>query len=86
MKYELDQLIHYMRNNTPHSAPVMARMQVDNLREDWACTPEQRNMFTPFGPGGVYYATCHGIVREDEAFSTKTELMSAIFDDVEESK
>lgn len=78
MKYQLDQLIHYMRDNRPHSALVLARMQVDNLCEDWACTPEQRNFFTPFGPAGIYYATCHGLVRESEAFATKDEMLESM--------
>lgn len=78
MNYELNQLIYYMRDNRPHSAPVLARMRVDNLHEDWACTKEQRNLFTPFGPAGVYYSTCHGLVREDEAFAAREEMLESI--------
>ncbi len=78
MKYELNQVVHYMRDNAPHSAPVLARMRVDNLREDWAHTQEQRNLFTPFGPAGIYYSTCHGLVRESEAFASKAEMLGSL--------
>jgi hypothetical protein len=78
MNYQLNQVIHYMRDNKPHGAPVLARMQVENLREDWACTQEQRNLFTPFGPAGVYYATCHGLVHEREAFASKAEMLESM--------
>ena len=78
MKYKLDQVLHYMRDNKPHSAPVLARMQVENLREDWAHTQEQRNLFTPFGPAGIYYATCHGLVREGEAFASMAAMLESM--------
>lgn len=78
MKYELNQMLHYVRDNKPHSAPVLARMLVDNLREEWAHTQEQRNIFTPFGPRGVYYSTCHGLVREDEAFDSQAALLASL--------
>lgn len=80
MKYELDQLIYYMRDNSPHSAPVLARMRVDNLREEWAHTQEQRKLFTPFGPAGVYYSTCHGLVCESEAFASKSRMLESMQD------
>lgn len=78
MKFKLDQLIHYMRNNMPHSAPVLARMKVENLHEDWVCTKEQAKLFAPFGASMIAYGTCHGIVREDEAYASKEEMATAI--------
>ena len=78
MKYGLDQVIHYMRDNRPHSAPVLARMQVDNLHDDFASTPEQKAIFTPFGPSRAVYATCHGLVLEDDAHPSKASLLLRI--------
>jgi hypothetical protein len=53
-------------------------MQVENLRQDWACTKEQKSFYMPFGEAGVFYSTCHGIVNEAEAFSSKDDLAKAI--------
>lgn len=78
MKFELQQVIYYIRNDKVYSAPVLARMAVENLRENWALTKEQKTIFAPFGSAGVYYGTCHGIVREEEAFSSKIEMLDAM--------
>jgi len=78
VKFELDQVIHYMHDNKPHSAPVLARMQVDNLHEEWVCNKTQQGLFAPFGPGGVYYQTCHGKVNEKEAYASKQEMLTAL--------
>lgn len=77
MKFELDQTIHYMNDNRPHSAPVLARMQVDNLHP-WRATPEQQALFTPFGIAGVFYRTCHRTVPEKEAYASKKEMLEAL--------
>lgn len=78
MKYELEQIIYYMRDNRPHSAPIVSRMQIENLHQDLACTKEQKTLFMPFGYSGVFYSTCHGIVNESEAFATKDDMVKAI--------
>lgn len=78
MKYELDQLIYYLRDNKVHGAPVLARMKVENLHSDWACTNAQKQVFTPFGEAGVFYGTCHGIIKEEDAYASKKELSSAL--------
>lgn len=78
MKFELNQIIHYMRNNKPHSAPVLARMQVENLKESWAHTSEQKDLYTPFGPAGVFYKTCHGTIQETEAYASKQEMLTSL--------
>lgn len=77
MKYNLDQVIHYMRDNKPHSAPVLARRCIENLFP-WISTAEQMKLFTPFGSAGVCYATCHGIVDESEAFASREEMFEAM--------
>lgn len=78
MKYEIEQVIHYMRDNKPHSAPILARMRVENLHQDWAHTKEQKGLFMPFGEAGVFYSTCHGIVKENEAYASAGELGMAL--------
>ena len=80
MKYELDQIIHYMRDNRPHSAPVLARSVVESLHPDWNSTNEQKQLFTPFGTDSTLYATCHGIVNESEAYASRSDMFAA-FDD-----
>ena len=78
MKYELDQIVFYIADNKICGAPILARMYVDNLHEDFAHTKEQRELFTPFGLSGVFYATCHGIIQEDNVFASKSELLDSI--------
>jgi hypothetical protein len=78
MKYELKQTIHYMRDNRPHSATVLARKCVENLHDDWICTEEQKKTFTPYGVSGVVYSTCHGEVDEKDAFASKEEMVRVL--------
>lgn len=74
-KYELNQLIWYMRDDRVHSAQVLARKWVDNWRDKWTSTDEQRKLFTPFGPGIVMYGTCHGLVAEVNAYGSREALV-----------
>lgn len=78
MKYELGQLIYYIRENRLFSAPVLARIKVENLHQDLAHTNEQKKLFTPFGESGVFYGTCHGIINESEAYSSREDLQLGI--------
>ena len=73
-KFDLEQLIYYIRNDRICSAPVLARVIVENAREEWACTDAQKNLFTPFGAGREAYATCHGVVSAEEVFGSKQDL------------
>lgn len=75
MKAKLGDLIYYMRANIPHSAKVFAINVVQNLHEARLYTTEQQKMFTPFGSAGIFYATCHGVIREDAAFLSQEELL-----------
>ena len=68
-KYNLDQIIFYLMENRIHSAPVISRIYVDNLNQDWACTKEQKELFTRFGNNCIKYSTCHGEIEENKAFS-----------------
>jgi len=78
MKFKLNQTIHYLLENRPHSAPVMSRMTVDNAHDDWASTDEQKEAFTPFGESRVVYGTCHGLIEEQDAFESKRALAEFI--------
>lgn len=77
-KFELDQVIFYMRENSLHSAKVLARMIVENQYENWACTTAQKELFTPFGPAREVYSTCHGLIPVEEAFASKQDLIEAL--------
>jgi hypothetical protein len=75
MKFINGELIYFLRDNKIHSAPIFARMQVDNAKDPgYACTNEQRELYEPWGLSGVFYNTCHGAVAEEEAFASKQEL------------
>ncbi len=77
-KFDLEQTIYYIRNDRIHSAPVLARIIVENAKEDWACTDAQKELFTPFGKGREAYATCHGFVPVEEAFASKQDLVDSL--------
>jgi hypothetical protein len=77
-KYELGQLVYYMKDNKVHSAPILSRMLVENLNEDWDCTEQQKEFFKPFGDSDIIYHTCHGTFAEYEIYSTKEELKELI--------
>lgn len=66
MKAKLDDLIHYFRENRPHSARVLSIVTVENQHDGWNATKEQRALFQPLGPSGVYYCTADGIIPEAE--------------------
>lgn len=74
-KYNLDQTVWYMMEGHICSAPILARMYVDNLHNDWCNNSEQMRVFLPFGFTEIRYGTCHGTVNEKDAFGSKSELV-----------
>ncbi len=78
MKYDLHQIIHYMKDNRSHSAPVLSRVCVENGREEWIANEVQDGFFARFGKAGITYATCHGEIAESAAFASKKELIEAL--------
>ena len=82
-KHELDQTIYYMADNRVHSAPVISRMYVDNLHPNWTATPEQKELFTAFGPTNIMYSTCHGTISENMVFGSVQELVQSLIKDFE---
>ena len=73
IKFELGQTIYYMSDNKMHSAPVLARMIVEN-RDNGTMFGNQAEMFQPFGEARVVYGTCHGLVNDDEVFESAVAL------------
>ena len=71
-------LVWYLGENGVYSAPVQSIMTVENVHEDWACTKEQKEAFTPFGPSGTFIATVHGILPVNKVFKTKEELLASL--------
>jgi hypothetical protein len=80
-KFELGQVVFYVRDNRVHSAPVLSRMLVENQRPDWNATPEQREFWQRFGNCRVMYATCHGEFQEEELFDSRETLAAAIIEE-----
>ncbi len=73
-KFELDQVVFFIRENRVHSAPVLARMVCENLLPNYTSTEAQRELFTPFGADGEHYGTCFGIMPASSLFATKEDL------------
>jgi hypothetical protein len=76
MKYELGQIVYYMMDGRPHSAPILSRMKVENAHEDLVHTDAQKGLFTQLGKARVLYATCHGQIEEEYCYTTKEEMIS----------
>jgi len=70
------QIIYYLRNNKLHSAPIFSKMIVENAKESFAITDEQKKVFTRFGNARIVYATCHGEISDNEAFETPQALFA----------
>ena len=79
-KFELSDTIYYLRDNKVHSAPILARMWVENAHPDWNDTFAQREMYQPFGLSREVYATCHGIVRAEEAYISPQALAYSLIE------
>lgn len=77
-EFSLDDTIFYMGGGKVCSAPIMSRMLVQNLHDDWNSNPEQKTAFVPFGPSGTYYNTCHGMLCGNQVFATKKQLLETL--------
>ena len=78
MNANLDDVIWYMMDGRIHSAPVLAKMKVDNLHEERVCNDVQAGLFTPFGKAGIYYGTCHGIINDSLVYASKELLVESL--------
>ena len=77
-KFELDQTVYYIKDNRLHSAPIMSRMVVENLKPTWNSTKEQVDFYQRFGPCRVVYATVHGTYDESSLFESPEALAAFI--------
>lgn len=77
-KFELDQIVYYIKNNKVSSAPVLSRMLVENQHPKWNATKEQAGLFQRFGHCCVVYATVHGEHDEATLFESREALAAAI--------
>lgn len=77
MSFELGEVIFYMKEGRIHSSQVLSRMVIENYHHRPSPTKEQRQLFMQFGEAGAFYATCHGIVKDSEAYHSKEALLDA---------
>lgn len=71
-KYNLEQVIFYIKDNQEHSAEVLAIKHIANQFPSY---------FSPFGEPskpGVWYATCHGVFEEKDCFPNKDSLLAQL--------
>jgi hypothetical protein len=80
-KYELNQLVYYLKDNKIHSAPILSRCIVENLHDEWNSTHEQEEFFCKFGKSAILYITCHGFFSEDKIFNSKEDLCKTLMED-----
>lgn len=73
-RYELNQIVWYMKAGKSHSSRILSRKLVDNAHNDWSSTNEQRTAFQRFGKAGMWYATIHGEFHEAELFPSQEAL------------
>jgi len=76
-KYEIGQLVFYMKNNLVHSARVLSRANTENSDIN-AVTAAQKEAFQRFGPNSTIYSTCHGEFQEKDVFPTKEDLFKSL--------
>lgn len=72
----IGQTIYYLQNDKLHSAPILSKLIVENDKEDYASTKEQKEIFTPFGKTRITYATCHGEIDDSKTFETPEALFA----------
>lgn len=83
MKYELDQVVHYMRDNKPHNAPILARLLIKPVVLVYGADARGRSRAEPgLDAVSVYYETCHGLVGEEEAFASRADML-AVMENIE---
>lgn len=75
-KFELDQLVWYLKDNRVHSAKILTRMIVENKFEDNG----DDNAFRRFGKSRVVYGTIHGDYYENEIFDSRESLANSLLE------
>lgn len=77
-QFTLGDIVWYMLDNKFHSAPIQSIMTVQNAHEDWAHTPEQKKLYTGFGPAGTFILTVHAILPVSRVFASKEDLVESL--------
>ena len=80
-KFDLDQLVYFIKDNRLYDSPVLSRMVVENLKPTWNNTKEQAALFQRFGVCCVMYATVHGTHDESSLFDSREALAAAIIEE-----
>lgn len=75
-KFNLGQVIYYLKNNKVHSASVLSRCYVDNVKAN--PSNSKANFENRFGATRKHYATCHGEFNEVDAFGSLEDLKNSI--------
>jgi hypothetical protein len=71
-KFELDQLVYYIRNDRLCSAKIISRLLADHALEG------QGN--NGLGPSREIYATCHGLLPVFDIFASRQELVDSLLE------
>ena len=78
MKYELNQLVWYLKDNKIHSAKILSRMLVENALSEGTSDIELFEKNYAFGCNCLEYSTVHGKFKEDQLFPSKEELIESL--------
>jgi len=76
--YKIDDIIFYMTENKIHSAPIMSINVVETNPELTASNSEQKQVFTPFGEAGIWYATVHGVIKSNLVYTDRKSLLKSL--------
>jgi hypothetical protein len=68
-KYEIEQIVWYLKDNKPHSAPILSRRYVDHDR-----SVVNQQDFGSFGRSCIDYETIHAVFPQSKCFENRTEL------------
>jgi len=71
-------LVWYLCDGKPHSAPILSIRTVENAHDDYAHTSEQKLTYQRFGPSGAAYATVHTELDAKACFVTKEALLASL--------
>ncbi len=77
-KYELNQLVYYMKNNAVHSSKILSRRVVENAHQASAYDPDSRHLYAMWGETTIEYRTVHGVYKENLIYASKEDLAAAL--------
>lgn len=77
-RYELGQVVYYLKGDVVHSAPIISRKLVDNAIAQENLTKQQEEFFCQLGKSGESYATCHGVFPVGVLYPTREALFEKL--------